>query len=125
TLLAVAVATAFEVLWLVLFGHGAAWILAAVIMLIPANLAGLALCLLLPRAWFAHSASRASSRSGRELGGIAAMMVMFAAIYGFSLSMQRIDDLNLQQVQQWLPGVVDALAWTPFGALFSVPMDLA
>nr|WP_245354725.1 hypothetical protein [Brachybacterium sacelli] len=125
TLLAVAVATAFEVLWLVLFGQGAGWILAAVVLLIPANLAGLGLCLLLPRAWFAHSASRASSRSGRELGGIVAMMAMFAAIYGFSLGMQRIDDLDFEQVRQALPGVVEVLAWTPFGALFAVPMDLA
>ncbi|MDN5686060.1 MAG: hypothetical protein L0G94_05150 [Brachybacterium sp.] len=125
TVVAVAIATAFEVLWLVLFGQGVGWILAAIVLLIPANLAGMVLCLLLPRAWFAHSASRASSRSGRELGGIAAMMVMFAAIYGFSLGMQRIDDLNIELVRHWLPGVVEVLAWTPFGALFSVPMDLA
>ncbi|APX32672.1 hypothetical protein BH708_08035 [Brachybacterium sp. P6-10-X1] len=125
TLLAVGIATAFEVLWLVLFGQGVGWILAAVVLLVPANLAGVVLCLLLPRAWFAHSASKASSRSGRELGGIVAMMVMFAAIYGFSLGMQRIEDLDFEKIRQWLPGVVDALAWTPFGALFSVPMDLA
>ncbi|WP_193103344.1 hypothetical protein [Brachybacterium sp. FME24] len=125
TLLAVLAATAFEVLWLVLFGQGAGWIALAVVALIPANLAGMALCLLLPRAWFAHSASRASSRSGRELGGVVAMMVMFAAIYGFSLSIQRVGDLDFELLRQWLPRLVDIVAWTPFGALFAVPMDLA
>ncbi|MGP5625207.1 hypothetical protein [Brachybacterium alimentarium] len=125
TVLAVAIATAFEVLWLVVFGQGAGWIVAAVVLLIPANLAGIALCLLLPRAWFAHSASRASSRSGREIGGIIGMLVMFAAIYGFSLSMQKVAEIDVDFVQRWLPGVVDVLAWTPFGAFFAVPMDLA
>jgi ABC-2 type transport system permease protein len=125
TLLAVLVATAFEVLWLVLFGQGVGWIVAAVVVLIPANLAGMALCLLLPRAWFAHSASRASSRSGREFGGMIAMLVFFGAIYGGSLMLQRIEDLDLELVQRWLPRVADIAAWTPFGALFSVPMDVA
>lgn len=125
TLLALVIATAFEVLWLVLFGQGVGWIIAAVVLLIPANLAGLALCLLLPRAWFAHSASRASSRSGRELGGIIGMLVMFAVIYGFSLGMQKVAEIDVDFVMRWLPSVIDVLAWTPFGALFAVPMDLA
>ncbi len=98
TLLAVAIVTAFELLWLVLFGQGAGWIVVAAVALIPANLAGLALCLLLPRAWFAHSASRSSSRSGRELGGIFGFLAMFAAIYGFSLAMQGLGDLDLDLV---------------------------
>lgn len=93
--------------------------------LIPANLAGLALCLLLPRAWFAHSASRSSSRSGRELGGIFGFLAMFAAIYGLSLAMQSLGDLDFDLVRALLPQVVGVLAWTPMGALFSVPMDLA
>ncbi|ATG54200.1 hypothetical protein CFK41_04945 [Brachybacterium ginsengisoli] len=125
TLLAVAIVTAFELLWLVLFGQGAGWIVVAAVALIPANLAGLALCLLLPRAWFAHSASRSSSRSGRELGGIFGFLAMFAAIYGFSLAMQGLGDLDLDLVRALLPQVVGVLAWTPFGALFAVPMDLA
>ncbi|WP_114853806.1 hypothetical protein [Brachybacterium sp. YJGR34] len=125
TLLAIGIATAFELLWLVLFGEGIVWIVLAVIALIPANVAGFALCLLLPRAWFAHSASRASSRSGRELGGIFGFLAMFVAIYAFSLSMQRIDDLDLDLVLSWLPQLVTVLAWTPLGALFAVPMDLA
>ena len=125
TLLAIGIATAFELLWLSVFGQGAGWIVLGALALIPANLAGLALCLLLPRAWFAHSASRTSSRKGRELGGILGFMVMFGAIYAFSLTAQRIEDLDTAWVREQLPRAVDVLAWTPLGALFSVPMDLA
>ncbi|MFL0455750.1 hypothetical protein ACH0CV_00140 [Brachybacterium paraconglomeratum] len=125
TLLALAIATAFELLWLVLFGQGAGWVALGALALIPANLAGLALCLLLPRAWFAHSAARASSRKGRELGGIFGFLAMFVAIYAFSLSAQRIEDLDMLWVREQLPLATEVLAWTPLGALFSVPMDLA
>ncbi|TDP80510.1 ABC-2 type transport system permease protein [Brachybacterium sp. AG952] len=125
TLLAIAIATAFELLWLVLFGQGAGWVALGALALIPANLAGLALCLLLPRAWFAHSAARASSRKGRELGGIFGFLAMFVAIYAFSLSAQRIEDLDMLWVREQLPLATEVLAWTPLGALFSVPMDLA
>lgn len=125
TLLALAIATAFELLWLVLFGQGAGWVVLGALALIPANLAGLALCLLLPRAWFAHSAARASSRKGRELGGIFGFLAMFVAIYAFSLSAQRIEDLDMLWVREQLPLATEVLAWTPLGALFSVPVDLA
>lgn len=125
TLLAIAIATAFELLWLVLFGQGAGWVVLGALALIPANLAGVALCLLLPRAWFAHSAARASSRKGRELGGIFGFLAMFVAIYAFSLSAQRIEDLDMFWVREQLPLATEGLAWTPLGALFSVPMDLA
>ena len=125
TLLASGSATAFELRWLIVFGQGAGGSVRGALALIPANLAGLALCLLLPRAWFAHSASRTSSRKGRELGGILGFMVMFGAIYAFSLTAQRIEDLDTAWVREQLPRAVDVLAWTPLGALFSVPMDLA
>jgi ABC-2 type transport system permease protein len=125
TLLAIGIATAFELLWLIVFGQGAGWIVLGALALIPANLAGLALCILLPRAWFAHSAARASSRKGRELGGILGFLAMFVAIYALSLSMQRIEDLDMAMVREQLPLATEVLAWTPLGALFSVPMDLA
>ena len=125
TLLAILIATGFELLWLIVFGQGALWIVLAALALIPANLAAFALCLLLPRAWFAHSASRTSSRSGREVGGILGFLLMFVVIYGFSLGMQRIDEMDFAELGRWIPSVVEAFAWTPFGALFAVPMDLA
>ena len=125
TLLALGIATGFELLWLVMFGQGAVWIALAAIALIPANLAGFALCLLLPRAWFAHSASRSSSCSRREVGGIFGFLAIFIAIYAFSLSMQRLPDLDYELAGRWVPRIVDLFAWTPLGALFAVPMDLA
>ena len=125
TLAAVAIATGFELMWLILFGQGALWIVLAGLALIPANLAAFALCLLLPRAWFAHSASRASSRSGREVGGILGFLLMFAAIYAFSLGAQRIEDVDFAMLARWMPPIVEGVAWTPVGALFAVPMDLA
>ena len=125
TLLALGIMTGFELLWLIVFGQGAGWVVLAALALVPANLAAFGLCLLLPRAWFAHSAGRASSRSGRELGGIVAFVVMFAAIYVFSLGMQRVGTIDADLVRTWAPPVVEVLAWTPFGALFAVPMDLA
>lgn len=125
TLAAIAIATGFELLWLVLFGQGALWIVLGALALIPANLAAFGLCLLLPRAWFAHSAARASSRSGREVGGIFGFLLIFVVIYAFSLGAQSIDDLDMSLLREWLPRIVEALAWTPVGALFAVPMDLA
>ena len=125
TLLALAIASAFELLWLVLFGQGTGWVVLGALALIPANLAGYALCLLLPRAWFAHSAARASSRKGRELGGIFGFLAMFVAIYAFSLSAQRVEDLDMFWVREQLPLATEVLAWTPLGALVSVPMDLS
>ena len=125
TLAAVAIATGFELLWLIVFGQGAVWIVLGALALIPANLAAYCLCLLMPRAWFAHSASRTSSRSGRELGGIFGFVVMFAAIYAFSLGAQRIGDIDVELLGEWAPRIVGVVAWTPVGALFAVPMDLA
>ncbi|WP_245822900.1 hypothetical protein [Brachybacterium avium] len=125
TLVAVAIATGFELLWLILFGQGALWIVLAALVLIPANLAAFSLCLLLPRAWFAHSAGRASSRSGREVGGIFGFLLLFAAIYAFSIGAQKVGDIDVTLLREWLPRIVEILAWTPVGALFAVPMDLA
>lgn len=125
TVVAVGIATVFEVIWLLAFGAGAVWVALALIVLLPANLAGIALCLLLPRAVFAHSASRTSSRSGRELGGMVAMMLFLAAVYGISLSVQGLESLDMDLVREWTMIAVTVLAWTPFGALFAVPMDLA
>ena len=125
TVVAVGIATVFEVIWLLAFGAGAVWVALALIVLLPANLAGIALCLLLPRAVFAHSASRTSSRSGRELGGMVAMMLFLAAAYGISLSVQGLASLDMDLVREWTMIAVTVLAWTPFGALFAVPMDLA
>lgn len=125
TVLAVGIATVFEVIWLLAYSPGGAGMVAALIVLVPANLVGVALCLLLPRAVFAHSASRTTSRSGRELGSIVAMVIGLGAVYGGSLLLQRIDEFDADVLLRWAQAAVSVLAWTPLGAAFAVPMDLA
>lgn len=125
TVLGVAIATVFEVIWLLAFGNGALWVALALIALIPANLAAIALCLLLPRAVFAWTASRSSSRSRRESGGVIVLLLFLAAMYGLSLAMQSLEGLDMELVRRWALLAFEVLAWTPFGALFAVPMDLA
>ena len=51
TVVAVGIATVFEVIWLLAFGAGAVWVALALIVLLPANLAGIALCLLSGHWW--------------------------------------------------------------------------
>lgn len=125
TLAATLIVTGFEALWLILFWPGMIWGVLALIALLPANLAGFAICLLLPRAWFAHSSSRASSRKGREAGGIIGVMLMLVLIYGVALGMQSLDGDLIQKVTTVLPPVITVLGWTPLGAAFAIPMDLA
>ena len=65
---AVAVATVFEAIWLLLLGPGPLWTVLALIALVPANLAGVVLCLLLPRAVFVAGARFAPAlREANEL----------------------------------------------------------
>jgi ABC-2 type transport system permease protein len=130
TVLGTAIATIWEVVWLVGHGAGVGWSLAAVVLLIPANLAGLLLCLLLPRAVMAHSSTRSTSRSRRELGGVFGIVLILAVAYGFSLFSQSFgeqldSDSGMSIDLSMLLLALRIGAWTPFGALFSVPMDLA
>lgn len=128
TVLAVAIVTVLQATWLLFYGQGALWVALALIALVPANLAGVALCILLPRAIFAYSASRSSSRRTREVTGIIAMIAMIGGIYAFVLWMQTLADGITIDLEFWRPIVLTAIevaAWTPLGALFAVPMDLA
>lgn len=122
--LAVLLCTVFEAIWLVLHGAGALWTALGLLALLPANLAGTALCLLLPRAILAHAAGRPSSRRGRELGSIIGMVALLAGLYAFSLLVQTVDGAGAQRLLPALIRLVDVLSWTPLGALFSVPIDL-
>jgi ABC-2 type transport system permease protein len=130
TLLGAVIATVWEVVWLVAHGTGPGWTVAALVLLLPANLAGIVLCLLLPRAVMAHGSTRARSRRSRELGGVFGIVGMLAVVYGFSLVMQNLgeeadDGFPLPVDPSVLTTAVDVGAWTPFGALFAIPMDLA
>src|SRR5690625_7455900 len=53
------------------------------------------------------------------------MIVMFIAIYGFSLGMQSLDGIDVEQLVRWAPIAVEVAAWTPLGAPFAVPLGLA
>ncbi|MDO5662980.1 MAG: hypothetical protein Q4G40_09810 [Brachybacterium sp.] len=127
TVLGVLAVSAAQVLWLLTSGVPSAVLaILAVAAMVPANLAGVALCLLLPRAVLAHAATRSSSRSSRELTGVLVLVGAIAVAYGGSVLIQRIPDLmSYDMLTRVLGGAVEVLAWTPFGALFAVPMDLA
>lgn len=126
TVLGILIASVCEVLWLVTARpSGTGPLVAAGIAMVPANLLGLVLCLLLPRAIMAHSATRRSSRRGRELGGVIAMVAMVGAIYGASLLSQSLAGADIARYLGILRSAVGIAAWTPLGAPFAVPIDLA
>lgn len=126
TLIGLVIATACEVLWMLTTGAaGTGWLIAALVLLLPANLLGMALCLLGPRAILARSAVRQVSRRSRERRGLIAMVAMFVLIYGASLGMQELGRRGFEAVASVARTAVDVLAWTPLGAAFSVPVDVA
>lgn len=126
TLAGVLIASVCEAIWLVTSAvPDTSGMIGALVLLVPANLLGLILCLLLPRAILAQSATRQSSRRGRELGGILAMVLMFAVIYGASLLGQSLGEGGTAISVRLVADVIGPLAWTPLGAAFAVPVDVA
>ncbi|MFE5777186.1 hypothetical protein [Brachybacterium sp. NPDC056505] len=125
TVLGVAITSVGVIIWAAMHATGPIWMVLAIIALVPAHLAGIVLCLLLPRAVLAHQASRSSSRRGREVGGVIGIVVMLGALYGISLLGQSLDGANISLWSKVLATGAQIGAWTPFGALFSVPVDLA
>lgn len=126
TLVGAVIATACEVLWLVSSsGAGAASLVGALVLMLPANLLGVALCLLLPRAILAQAATRQSSRRGREIRGVITLAVMIGVVYGGSLLGQSLDGATFDRVARLAAGAAHVIAWTPLGAAFSVPLDIA
>ncbi|GAB2533952.1 hypothetical protein [Brachybacterium huguangmaarense] len=126
TLVGVIIATVCEVLWLltsdVPSGSGR---IAALVLVLPANLLGYALCLLLPRAVLAQSATRQTSRRRRELGAVIALPLLLAGIYGYSLAIQALGAGGFAVAAEYLRRAVAVAAWTPFGAPFAVVVDAA
>lgn len=127
TVLGVLIASVCEVLWVLTSPSVATgWGIAAIVVMIPVNLLGVALCVLLPRAVLAQSSTRQSSRRGRESGGLIVLIAGIAIMYAFSLFAQRLGDgIDMRLLGRILEIVAGILAWTPFGALFAVPVDLA
>lgn len=125
TVVGVAIGSVGVIVWTAMHAAGPVWMALAIIAVIPAHLAGIVLCLLLPRAVLAHQAARASSRRGRELGGVLGIVALLAVVYGFTILGQTIDGATLSVWSTVLTTGAQIGAWTPFGALFSVPVDLA
>lgn len=125
TVIAAAIVTVFEAIWMLTAGLDPLPMVAGLVALIPANLAGIALCLLLPRAILAHSAVRTTSRRAREIGGVLGIVIVLAVAYGASIGLQSLARADLDRLVEIARSVVRVATSTPLGALFSVPLDLA
>lgn len=123
--LGTAIVTVSEAVWMIALGTSALGVILALVVLIPADLAGIVLCLLLPRAVLAHSAVRTSSRRRRELGGILAIVVLLGVVYGGNLLVASLAGADADVLIAWALRAVEIGAWTPLGALFAAPIDLA
>lgn len=105
----------------------AAQAITAIIALAPAAVCTFLLCVLFPRAILSWRGTRQTSRGAREVSGAIALISALAVAYGFSLFSQGLsnaDSRAFDTLAQVLTTAVTVLAWTPFGAPLSVPMDL-
>lgn len=127
TLVGVLIATACEVLWLLTSRvPDVPHLIGALVLVLPGNLLGIVLCVLLPRAILAQSSTRQTSRRARELGAVGGMVVMLAVLYGVSLLGQEVGrGIDPDALVRGARTAVGVLAWTPFGAAFSAPLDVA
>lgn len=125
TVIGVLILSAAEVTWMLVSGvPSPAALVAGILLVVPANLLGVGLCLLLPRAVLAQSSTRQSSRRGRELGGVLTLVVVIGGLYAFQLALPAIME-NGGDLAGPARTASAVLAWTPFGALFAVPLDVA
>ena len=99
----------------------------AIIALAPGAACAMLLCVLIPRAILSWRGTRKTSRGAREVTGAIALIAVIGLAYGFSLFSQGLTDADSQAfttLAAVLTTTVTVLAWTPFGAPLSVPMDL-
>ncbi|MGJ3508986.1 hypothetical protein [Enemella sp. A6] len=91
-----------------------------------AFLAGLALCVLLPRALVTATSVGGVSRRRREVGGVVFVVLMLLVIYGtqifISAESERISRMNFGEAAERV-GLI--AGWTPLGAPFAIPFRLA
>ena len=127
TVAGLGIAVVCEAIWML--GSGAVtlgWGITGLVALLPMTIAMYVTCLLLPRAIAAQSATGSGSRRMRELKQILSLVGFIAAMYGMSLFMQSLGDgTDVARVAAVSRTAVDVLAWTPFGAAVSAPLDLA
>ncbi len=128
TLIAMLMAVVAQALWLVLAmsGTGVTLIggIAAFIALIPASIATIVVCLLIPRAFLAWRSTWRMSRRRRELLSGIVLVCGLSAAYGFSLVSSGGASL-FESIGNIVAKAYGTVLWTPFGAPMSIPMDLA
>ncbi|MFW6598914.1 hypothetical protein ACQBAU_15450 [Propionibacteriaceae bacterium Y2011] len=106
-------------------GIGAATVIGAI--LLPVLYAvGLALCVLLPRAIVTATTIGGVSRRRREVAGIGFFVVFIGGMYGlqiaFTAEAERLARLDPMQIMDRVGTIA---GWTPLGAPFAVPYDVA
>ncbi|ACQ80995.1 putative integral membrane transport protein [Beutenbergia cavernae DSM 12333] len=108
---------------LVAFGPALAWRdapLAALAALVCAPLGALA-CLLGARLTTSSLAGALRGRRGRDMVGIVSVLLILAV----SLLPATLQSWGLPAAGDWLPALANVLAWTPLGAPWAVPADVA
>lgn len=131
TALAALVTVVLEAIWLIgalVSNNGAAistpGAIIALIALVPMTVLGLLLCVLIPRAIFAWmSTVRIAKRKKERLQALLLIGVLIA-VYGANLLLNSGGGI-VEGLARLAGPVYDFLLWTPFGAPFAVPMDLA
>ena len=113
-------------LWLLTGGGaGALPVAGALVLLLPCALGGTLTCLLLPRAISAHMAVSSTSRGSREIWGVAGLLLVIGLAYGGSLAMSSLGEGDSDVLLRAARTGVEVLAWSPLGALFAAPLDVA
>ncbi|WP_058235376.1 hypothetical protein [Devriesea agamarum] len=88
--------------------------------------AGYITCLLGPRAVLARAALQTSSRKRREIMGPILLILFIAVLFGGEFYLiSSATELGMPVSVEALTAAIKILAWTPFGAAFCVPFDLA
>lgn len=126
TILGVLAAGSITAVWL-LTGGGASPLATtlALIALLPCFLGGVLLSFLLPRAIATQLAVFSVSRKLRETLSIVVVLVVIAVSYGASVLLSSMGTLDPQALVSLWTRATDVLGWSPFGALFAAPLDLA
>ena len=131
TALAALVAVMLEAIWLIgalVSNNGAAistpGAIVALVSLVPMTALGLLLCVLIPRAIFAWTSTiRIAKRKKERLQAFLLIAVLVIA-YGANLLLNSGGRI-MDGLARLAGPVYEFLLWTPFGAPFAVPMDLA
>ncbi len=88
--------------------------------------AGLALCLMVPRALLAATSAGGVSRRRRELGSALGLAGLLGLTYAAMLwGAPVLENASGEELTRALTTVATIAAWTPFGAPFALPFDIA